>query len=154
MESTLLTKTRFTSFYSNTTNYLRKRYLYLLVPLFIFNGSNLFAQCINEITGQETSMNVSLSAAGSATIQVGGHVFGFGFPANSVTGTLRISEPVSCASPTYFIYKQNGTNLGALVASGSGSFFTLTSCSDPSCFVVVFLGCWITLNSNLFKQNI
>jgi len=74
-------------------------------------------------------MNVSLSAAGSATIQVGGHVFGFGFPANSVTGTLRISEPVSCASPTYFIYKQNGTNLGALVASGSGSFFTLT-CAD------------------------
>jgi len=126
MESKLLTKTRFTSFYSNTTNYLLKRYFYLLIPLFLLNFSNLFAQCTSQITGQETSMNVSLNASGTATVQVGGHVGGFGFPANAITGTLRISAPAApCPGPlpasNYKVFLKNGGNLGAFVADGSGS---------------------------------
>lgn len=126
MESTLLTKTRFTSFYSNTTNYL-KRYLYLLVPLFIFNGSNLFAQCTSQITGQLTPMNVTLNSSGNALVAVGtGHILGFGFPANSIIGTLRISAPdIPCVGPLgsnlYKVYYRNGSILGAFVADGSMS---------------------------------
>ncbi len=128
MESTMLTKTRFTSFYSFSTNYVLKRFLYLLIPLFLLSNVDVNAQCTGVITGQTGSMNVSLNALGTATVQVGTHVAGFGFPANSITGTIGISAP-TCVTPTYQVYEKNGANLGPLVANGSAATIAF-NCSD------------------------
>ncbi len=137
MESTMLTKTRFTSFYSFSTNYVLKRFLYLLIPLFLLSNVDVNAQCTGVITGQTGSMNVSLNALGTATVQVGTHVAGFGFPANSITGTIGISAP-TCVTPTYQVYEKNGANLGPLVANGSAATIAF-NCSDLGANTYYFL---------------